>query len=306
MTKFNEIEKHTAVRGGFRATVILDSVSLEGVRLTTMEVRMPRIILAEWNTHRALSRNAASSRAIPVKRMIQQVIDDPFIPVHWGKNRPGMQATEEMTEAEKAVEIADWLEDRDYAVKKALGRMERGLHKQVANRPLEPWMWTTVVVTATEWSNFYALRDHADAQPEMRVLADVMLAAHNASEPFMRSAGGYHLPYVSEDDLKVLIREAGSYAAAAQRAHKWSVARCARVSTLNHDGTNPDPVKDEALHDALMRPGHMSPFEHQATPCTDPEHFSGNLRGWIQYRKTIPGENRKRHARYAWDMRGME
>lgn len=268
---------------GITAKVIADSVSPSGVRLTTLECRFPRIILAEVNTHRMLSRNSASSRAIPVARMIKQVVEDPFVPISWGKNKPGMQSTEEMGPGDSEVCTREWLKARMAALKTVQQLTDLGLHKQTANRLLEPWMWTTSVITATEWSNFFALRDHDDAEPHIMALAKSMRAAMERSTPAPLKVGEWHLPYVG-----------AGHSVTPMCALAWSVARCARVSTLNHDGTQPDPLRDEALHDRLLAAGHMSPFEHQACPfAVDVRvEWSGNFRGWVQYRKTIAGENR--------------
>lgn len=286
-----------------RARVVADSVSRAGVRLTTMELRYPRFIHSEFMTHRVFSRNAASSRAIPVARMLAQVTDDPALPVHWGADRPGMQAREELDGPARACALSCWLAARDQAVTRVRELLALGLHKQVANRLLEPWQWIVTVVTATDWDNFYALRDHPDAQPEMQSLAAAMLAAHNGSVPAVVEVGGWHLPYVAQnhelDAVGILAaQQAFPERSALTCALACSVARCARVSTLRHDGQAPDPEADVRLHDRLLTAGHMSPFEHQATPQIPPLERSGNLRGWNQYRKGLPGETRSRHAAY--------
>lgn len=257
------------------AKVIADSISSEGVRLVTFQLKFHRIVLSEFNTHRVFSRNASSSRAIPVERMIKQVVEDPAIPVYWGKNQRGMQATEELTEEQQAAALAAWLEARDNAVVSARKMIEIGLHKQIANRILEPWQWTHVVLTATAYKNFYELRRHTDAQPEIRVLAEKMWEAQVASEPVEMPEGYWHLPYI-------LTEERASLSLAQQI--RSSVARCARVSYVNHDGTHPDIAKDSELYDrlALNTPPHMSPLEHQATPGG---RLTGNFKGWSQWRK---------------------
>ena len=149
----------------YSAKVLADSISPDGVRLTTMEVTFPRIVLAEFNTHRMFSRNSASSRAIPVEKMIQRVLDDPFSPVWWGKNQSGMQAAEELSGEALRLARQHWLDARDFAIScvRLFQAPEISLHKQIANRLLEPFLWHTVVVTATEWENFFALRCHKDA-----------------------------------------------------------------------------------------------------------------------------------------------
>lgn len=142
-----------------KAQIVGDSISGTGSRITTMLVTFPRIILAELNTHRVFSRNSASSRAIPFEKMIKAVKENPFIPIAWQKNHKGMQGTEYITDPEIIeLERIDWLVDRDYAIGKARKRAERGITKQIVNRPLEPFMWHTCIITATEWENFFALR----------------------------------------------------------------------------------------------------------------------------------------------------
>lgn len=282
---------------GFEAKIIADSISVEGVRLTTMELRYPRFIHAEFMTHRVFSRNASSSRAIPVAKMLEQVRNDPAMPIHWGKNQPGMQANEELTGESKADAIEKWKQAALYAAECAQYLMNDGAHKQVVNRILEPFQWISVIVTATEWDNFFELRDHEDAQPEIRHLAKLMRAAMIVSRPVLLKFREWHLPYISKEDreqhpLKDLV--------------KFSAARCARVSYLNHDGSVPNPEKDLKLYKQLVesRPLHASPVEHQATPdrlrpgerwsmadwCQPTLH--GNLRGWVQYRKILEDDIR--------------
>lgn len=281
------------------AKVICDSISPSGVRLTTMELNYPRFIHSEFMTHRMFSRNASSSRAIPVERMLKQVEENPAMPIQWGKNQPGMQAREELTEIEIDVVKSDW----NYASKRmaeiATLMSEMDLHKQVVNRLLEPFQWIKVIVTATEWDNFFKLRLHKDAQPEMMVLAEHMKKAMDESIPVELQPGDWHLPYVDLGDFD----DSGD---PISEAIKWSVARCARVSYLNHDKSFPDRDKDIALADMLLAAGHLSPFEHIATPMNfakdtfelawengvthkdrDNNFWSGNFRGWIQYRQLI-------------------
>lgn len=261
------------------AKVIADSINL-GNRITTLELEYPRFIHAEFLTHRAFSRNASSSRAIPVKKMIDDVLQNPAMPVYWGVNRPGMQAKEELSEADQVVAKKLWLSARDDAVVHATRLLGLGLHKQTCNRVLEPFMHMRVLVTATEFENFFELRDHPDAQPEIQVLAREMKRAIQESVPEELGIEDWHLPYVLESekndpglDIETLL--------------KFSVARCARVSYLNHDNTNPSREKDLALYSQLIesKPIHASPSEHQATPWDGIR--SGNFTNWLQYRQTL-------------------
>jgi thymidylate synthase ThyX len=280
---------------GHAARILADSLSPDGARLTTFEVTFPRIILAEFNTHRALSRNSASSRAIPVEKMLARVEEDPYVPSHWGKNQRGMQAFEELGAAEQTAARDAWLTARDLAVKQTKALLGIGVHKQITNRLLEPFMWQTVVVSATDWSNFFHLRCHRDAHPEIRLVAELMREALQAAQPAPLAYGAWHLPLV----------EMGERAEGGEPLYwqKVSVGRCARVSYLTHDGRR-DPAADVELHDRLLKSGHMSPFEHIARPVEESdlagpdakagerrrEARFGNFRGWVQYRKLIPDE----------------
>src|ERR1019366_6662026 len=164
----------------FSARVLLDSRSPSGARLTTMEVRYPRFIHSEMMTHRVFSRNAASSRAIPIKKMISAVREEPALPVYWGRNQTGMSAREEIQPAVEALARAEWQAALEDALRHAerLAAQDIDLHKQLVNRLLEPFAWITVIITATEWANFFTQRAHPDAQPEIRHVAEMMLAAY--------------------------------------------------------------------------------------------------------------------------------
>lgn len=295
------------------AKVLLDSISQQGHRLTTFEITMPRIILAEWNTHRMFTRSSASSRAIPVARMIKMVQEHPYVPTSWGKNQKGMTAAEEILGADAISCEENWLHARDSMVEHVEELMKIGVHKQLANRLLEPFMWHTIINTATEYSNFFGLRCDKNAQPDMQIVAKLVRDAYNNSGPVLRKVGEWHAPYAQgSDTLSSELREITS-------------GRCARVSYLTHDGKHA-PSEDIRLHDQLLASGHMSPFEHAARPMDDYEytelfkqpkvqwdgskfvhvtdfaygesvdddrvyiHFCGNLNGWVSYRKEIPHE----------------
>lgn len=260
------------------AKVIRDSIYIEGSRLTTFQLCYPRFIHSEVMTHRVFSRNASSSRAIPVAKMIEQARATPAMPVHWGKNMPGMQAREELFGSERDHAIELWLEAAQRAADVAEAMNNSGLHKQVVNRLLEPFQWIHVILTATEFDNFFELRAHEDAQPEIRVLAEEMLKAMDSSIPKVLQHGEWHLPYILQDDYMDI-----------ETAKKCSAARCARVSYLTHDGKTPSKEKDIELFERLVgsRPIHASPTEHQATPLMSANQWSGNFRGWRQFRKEI-------------------
>lgn len=267
------------------ATIIADSVSLAGDRLTTMQLRYPRFIHAELMTHRAFSRNASSSRAIPVQRLVQDVLDDTAMPIHWGKNQPGMQAREEhdalvvFRNDSVSAEVA-WLRARDVAVAAAERFTRAGYHKQVVNRLLEPFAHINVVVTATEWENFFQLRLHPDAQPEIHQLAIVMREVMDASQPRLLDPGDWHLPFTRNEDEDWLHGNLHSL-------KRVSAARCARTSYLTHDRKTPLIDADLGLAAQLRREWHMSPFEHQATPAAG-QH--ANFRGWRSFRQEIESQ----------------
>ena len=280
-----------------QAKIIADSISATGKRITTFQLLYPRFIHAELMTHRVFSRNASSSRAIPVKKMLEMVRNDPAMPIHFGKNQPGMQANEQLTGDDlfKAQEL--WHIAARQAANVAENMMAIGLHKQVANRILEPFQHISVVLTATEFDNWFELRAHPDAQPEIQQLAQDMRAALVDSVPQELEPGEWHLPYVTEADHSAV--KALGWAAITLR--KISAARCCRVSYLKHDGTAASVQDDMDLCNRLAgaRPIHASPFEHQATPDIiipgnrmqlahwQSPKLHGNFVGWIQYRKQI-------------------
>jgi thymidylate synthase ThyX len=263
------------------AKVVADSVSYGGRRITTLELTYPRFIHSEFMTHRAFSRNAASSRAIPVRKTIDQVLHNPAMPISFGAEKPGMQAGEQLDSDAYAYCWDAIMALRLEAIKTVEGLVARGLHKSVANRYLEPWQEMKTIVTATEWNNFFSLRIDKDAQAEIQLLAKSMFAVMSSSVPRPLSAGQWHVPYVTEEGLDSLVQR------------KLSVARCARVSYKNHDGTQADLERDLMLHDRLASSRHWSPFEHQATPTSSPTIWSGNFQGWQQHRKSFRSENRE-------------
>lgn len=318
---------------GYECSILADSVSERGHRLTTFQVTFPRLMLAEVNTHKMLSKNSASSRAVPVRRQLERIILEPFIPELFGTDQPGMQAGPPLTGAqhEKAVQLR--LETRDFLVLQALreisspalvrllliehsgleptiklmkvlggvtdyldmlkqGKVEPfgdhlGIHKQDANRMLEPLMWHTAIITGTDWGNFFALRTHRDAQPEFQRIALMMLRAYRESQPKLLLPGQWHKPLFREDE-ELLVAEKGEIYTV-----QLSSGRCARVSYLTHDGRR-DLEADIQLYERLVAGGHMSPTEHQGTPMTDEEYavspYSGNFHGFTQFRKTLPNE----------------
>lgn len=270
----------------FEVKIIADSIGPNVKRLTTLTATYPRFIHAEIMTHRDRERNAASSRAIPWKTMRQQIIDDPVIPIKWGAEQKGMQTGEEVKYPATCKLL--WEIARDRALEMADQLHIQGVHKSLVNRIVEPFAWITVVMTATEWANFFRLRIHPDAEVHFQKIAGMMRDAINASTPVELDAGRWHMPFVSDDeryDVDLITSEINLL--------KVSVARCARVSYLTHEGKR-DINKDLELFDRLVQGsgfGHWSPHGHVAQACDDPELRSGPFVGWKQYRKTFSQEN---------------
>lgn len=272
-----------------QAKVIADSVAAHGGRITTLQLRYWRAIHSEFCTHRVFSKNASSSRAVPLAKMIEQVERDPAGPVHWGRNEPGMQSRSELGGLLKMSAQQQWEEARQAALKHVRFMATIGVSKQVANRLLEPFSHIDVVVTSTDFTNFFALRDHPDAQPEMQELARAMRRAIDESTPDPLAVGAWHLPYLTEREIEDLFNTMTSVVDIAGLLCKISAARCARVSYLKHDQSAPSIDDDLKLYDRLVgsEPRHASPCEHQATPFADPKQRSRNFVGWLQYRELV-------------------
>jgi len=286
----------------YSVKILKDSVSPAGSRLTTFELTYPRFIHAELMTHRLFSRNSASSRAIPISRFMELVRLEPAMPTFWGKNKAGMQADEELSVGEIQTAKVLWLYGRDQALSLAKSLESLGLHKQIVNRVLEPFSHITVIVSATNFSNFFKLRNHADAQPEIRSLAAEMKNKYEASTPEQLHSGDWHMPML-QDRAQL---EAEGYSLEDMKL--IAAGRVARVSYLTHEGKR-EPEKDLQLARRLSSsdPPHMSPFEHIAMALTeeqwnelvseamrkrklfDPAEL-GNFVGWLQLRKTFKNE----------------
>lgn len=297
------------------AKIVADSISASGHRITTFELEYPRFIHAEFMTHRMFSRNAASSRAIPVKKAIELVQTNTARPKHWGKNQPGMSAKEEC-DTLIASDILDghmrqdwWDRARDAAIFHAEEFDKAGYHKQIVNRLLEPFTHIKVVMTSTELDNFFWLRDHTDAQPEIQELAIQMKNAMSFSDVAFLRPGEWHTPYYGagfwtpfEQDEDTAVNDE---VASLQDALAISASCCAQVSYRLADDTL---EKAKIIYKRLVesKPVHASPFEHQATPMEEDKEdwavgvthmdrynnfWSGNFKGWIQHRQLIPGHN---------------
>lgn len=313
------------------AQIIADSKNIFGERITTFVLTFPRIVLAEFNTHRMLSKNSASSRAIPFKTMLKKVQEEPFVPIAWQKDHKGMQGTEYITSPDEIQpRINDWLDARNDVVARASYLHEMGVTKQLCNRLLEPFLMHTVICTGTEWENFFALRAHPAAEIHIADLAQKMLVAYNESEPKLLQPGEWHIPFGDTFDLKRLMElyvqlnniEGETWVDTKELEAlklKIAMARCARISYNNFEGKD-DYLADIKLFDTLVGAGHMSPTEHAARAMSTAERhlnisgkiqvsmdehdfdteapesikgWSGNFKGFIQFRKLLQGENQK-------------
>lgn len=255
--------------------VIADSINGMGERITTMQLKYPRFIHSEFVTHRVFSRSASSSRAIPVSKMLRAVWHEPAAPVYWGSNKPGMQAGAELPPFRRLAAKVLWKASGRAMCGVVWAMSKMGLHKQVSNRLLEPWQHIHVVVTSTEWQNFFDLRCHPDAQPEFQELAKQMRLMRNISTPRKLEDHDWHLPYID-----CLERERLS----THEAIQVSAARCCRVSYLNHEGRTSTLEQDVARYESLVNavPPHMSPVEHQAMAL--PGLAYANFRSWASHR----------------------
>lgn len=264
----------------YQCKIVADSISDSGCRLTTFEVTFPRLILSEWNTHRVFSRNTASSRAIPVKRLLKAIKDSPFIPEKFPKNQAGMSNNEWLGGWKEALAKFCWFRARDLSLILAFFMTKLGVHKQISNRLLEPFMWTTSVTSSTEWENFFNLRCSPLAQPEIQKIAYLMRDAYKLSTPRLMKEGEWHLPYVTEEEREKYPKD----------APLLSAGRSGKVSYLTHGESN-TPEKDISIaRDKMAGNNHWSPLEHPSV-CTGSLAFIGNFRGWKQLRKFYPNES---------------
>ena len=273
------------------AKVIADTI-YNGHRITSLQLVMPRFILAQFNTHRCFSRSTASSRAIPTAKLIEQVRNNYVRPIQWGMNKAGMQSEQTLEARNLELAKAIWWRAANAAADFAEQMATLGLHKQHANRIIEPYIWSHTIVTATEWANFFKLRIDDAAQPEIQLLAKEMKAAIDNSIP---KESSYHLPYIRDDEIYAYQKENGFPTGEGLRNRfdyfaPISAARCARVSYLNHDQSEPDYKKDMELALRLFESQHYSPFEHQAMAVSEGNlQKTRNFTGWAQYRALIGG-----------------
>lgn len=301
-----------------KATIIADSISAHtNQRITTFELEYHRYIHAELMTHRQFSRNSASSRAIPINKMLAHIETNTATPIHWGLNQSGMQAKAEQADPDIATEV--WMRARDRAIESARELAELGLHKQIVNRVLEPFQVMKVIVTATSFDNFFNLRCHPAAQPEIRHLAELMLKAMQESTPETLYHGEWHTPYVHhsrhgvDDTLEYYTwdNDGNINYLTSDEAIKVSCSCAAQVSYRKNDNSIDKAI---SIYDKLVNsdPVHASAFEHCATPIFDNNqrgithwidtytinntsivYCSGNFTNWVQYRQLIPNHDCK-------------
>lgn len=273
------------------AEVILDTSNGAGDRITTMRLRMPRYILAQFNTHRVFSRNTSSSRAVPTSKLVEQVRLQPFMPIGVAKNGSGMLPKEELSDELQAKFLEQWHELSQIVADYVENWAGMGIHKQHANRALEPWLMCEVLVTSTEWQNFFDQRCR-DAQPEMCELACKMREALEKSKPVNRRL---HLPLVTAEEIQGycvknninngLEMTSDELFDAFQPLFLASAGRCCRVSYLRTDA---ESSLEEATQRGkmLINLNHWSPLEHQVTTYLNNHSYrSGNFKGFNQFRQ---------------------
>lgn len=287
------------------------SYSPDGISMYSFEVEIPRIILAEWNTHGMLNTNAQSSRAVPTKKLIEEVRRNPYIPSYWGKNQKGMQAYEECNELIKGNSRENFW--NTCVVTNCLfaeSFEEAGYHKQIVNRVIEPYSHTKLVISGTEWNNFFNLRIHKDAEPNIRKMAIKIYEAMRGSTGMRLYNGEWHLPYISRYRQEGYMRYLFDHQEVSlEEALRISLACVAQVS---YRSLNTHPNAIDRIYNSLFpsngEPIHGSPAQHLATPFKEAQckgdwqegethrdrdgySWSAQLRGWCQYRKLIPNEN---------------
>lgn len=272
------------------ARIILDSISPEGDRLTTMQWTYSRRIHSEVMTHRRKSKNSASSRAIPAWKFLELAISEPATPFDWPREQKGMQGGADL----EGQDLIDAQEFWDGAYQFMTGHVKQyleshpeaqtRLHKARINRLLEPFIKHTVIVSSTEWNNFFRQRISSEAETEIDALAKAAKAALDASTPRALNYGDWHMPYLTEDDWAEAYVSPRTNEELLDLLKRISVARCARVSYLSQEGKR-EWDKDLGLYKRLETSGHWSPFEHVATPIK--AKSLGNFDGWSQLRHLV-------------------
>lgn len=277
------------------AKIICDSISEQGVRLTTFEIEYPRIIMSEFNTHRAVSKNSSSSRAIPTSKMLEHTKNVNLKPVYFGSKKSGMQAGEELVGEGLDFAKCVWGSALESAIEFSEMLDKAGVAKEVTNRLVEPFQLVKVVCTSTDWDNFFNLRLHPDADPNICMLAYKMYKAMEESKPDVLKEGEWHLPYVNKYDIPICYSDVGGYeyetgyhvfyydtdvkhiceqVLTLEEAIKYSAASCASVSYRTEAMTL---EKADKIFDMLIKAEvvHSSPLEHQATPIQESNYDYG-------------------------------
>ena len=297
------------------AKILADSVSnVDGTRIISLETHYHRYILPEVNTHRAISKNGASSRAIPTKRLLENCAREMVEPLEWALDQSGMQAFNMADAALTEEGRRIWSEARADAMRHAAALNDLGFAKQIVNRVIEPFLSTRTVLTSTDWANWDGLRNHKDAQPEIRDLAQKIIEARLHSTPKVLDLGEWHLPYILDEDhfrlsaCKTDWAEEGLSAVGMGHNSRsaWfetnldavkcmvSAARCARVSYRTNEGKPTDFNEDGILFKrlAINAPVHASPTEHQATPLAigGKSPHTRNFRSWVPFRALIKND----------------
>lgn len=311
----------------FRVQVVSDSISPSGSRLASILMSFPREILPEVLTHTILSKNTTSSRAIPFPTMLKQLLGDPaaglapdlYVPPHFGANQKGMQAKAEVSESDRIEAERIWRAAAMDAIRNAGELYKLGVHKQVVNRIIEPYTWTTQLLTGTQWANFFALRTDEDAHPAFQIVAKAAFVAMKRSVPKRLDYHEWHLPFIVKadrftasavlsgnhgsrirDESFDVIRSVFNSGIHANQVDQllcvWSSARCARLTFRLFDGKPTTPADELATWAKLNgRLKHASPLGHQAAPLhpaleAQRPDLKSNLSGWLQFRKLVPNE----------------
>lgn len=294
--------------------ILADSLSNDGIRLTTFELRYWRAIHSELMTHRKFSRCAQSSRATPINIAVKNAMENPWGPSQWTQNCKGMVAEENIPDNLQDVCQLAWETAAKTAASIAQSLQKLNVHKQIVNRLLEPFSPISVVVSATEWNNFWSLRRAPDADPSIQLLANKMYEAYQTSTPKVLSAFEWHMPYIRNEDydlMKDYLVSSGIEddpainSVITDQLIRVSAARCARVSVKPFTGDNVDIQADLALYEKLVINKHFSPLEHVAFPdeaqtidwrtkglrpnWKHAQHH-GNFIGWCQLRKLWKNE----------------
>ena len=310
------------------ATVVADSKHPQtGKRLISIECVFNRYILAEVNTHCMLTKNSASSRAIPIQANIENIIRNTGKPVSWGKNQSGMVADLDVDENTARLAEESWIRARDNAIKEALYLSELGIHKQIANRLIENFTYQKALISGTEWDNLLWLRAEKSAQPEFQNLAFKILDAINESNPTTLQIGEWHLPYINtyRDNYDVLhYLDVGGNDLSIENARKISASCAAQISYRKNDDSLEKALRVFDMLNLTDESGetrkHSSPVGHIGTPidyskgiiCSDLSGgwnwddgvthidkngnlWSANFQDFIQYRHLIPNESCKKH-----------